>query len=185
MAGATVAELEEMAGGGRAGGALVQRQLGDPRVLGGAVADHRDAPDGEVVDHRVVRRAAQGEHHGVEGVARQLRDGAPRVRGWLRDQEHAGRDRVEHLGEAVQDAHGEGIPERVQQPALDDDADDARPALAQGRREGIRPGEAQLAGGFRTRSAVSATRALAAEDQEAVEVDTPAWSATSRRVARA
>ena len=108
-----------------------------------------------------------------------------RSEGWG-DQEHAGRHGVEHLGEAVEHAHREGVPEGVQQPPLHDHAPTPAQPWRREARSGSGPADPEPVAAARTRSAVAAaTGPLPLKASEAVEVDTPACSATSRSVARA
>jgi hypothetical protein len=55
--------------------------------------------------------------------------------------------RPEHLGDAVQQLDGHRIAEGVEQPLTDEGPDHAAAAAAQGGREGVGPGVAELGGG--------------------------------------
>ena len=112
-----------------------------------AGAEHRDAAGREVLDRGVVpgpqsekttASRASGASCGDDGLAASRR---------LPDEQHAGGDGLEHLGEAVEHGDREGVAEGHAQAALDEDADRARAALAQRRRERVGPGEAELGGG--------------------------------------
>ena len=93
---------------------------------------------------------------------------------------------VEDLGQTVEHGDCERVAEGVQQATLDDDPDYARPAVPQGRREGVGSGVPELDGGrAHPFGGPAATGPLPLKTREAVDVDTPARPATSRRVAGA
>ena len=129
-----VPERADVLGDGAPGRALVDAHLGDPAVARHAGAEHRYAAGGEVLDRGVLARAAEREDDGVEGERRELRHDGLAVVAGLPDEQHAGGDGLEHLGQAVEHGDGERVAEGHAQAALDEDADRARPALAQRRR---------------------------------------------------
>ena len=126
-----VTELEHVRGGEPHRGVLVGEHVHDVRVDRCPGPDERDAAGDEVGHHRVVPVATQREDRRIDRLRRELGHGSLGIVGRLGHEEHRATGGIELTGEAVEDAEGERVAERVLQRALHDHGDGPHAAVAQ------------------------------------------------------
>ena len=96
-------------------GPVVDVDVHDVRAVGRAERDHRHAAAAQVIGERILRRAAAEEDAPVDRRPREPLDRLIGLVEGLGDEEHAGRDVVEHGGEPVEHAHRVGVVEGVEE----------------------------------------------------------------------
>ena len=126
----------------RIAGRLVGEHVRDPGVRRGAARRAAVCRARAGARRRGCRRSAEREDRRVDapGVASWVTARSGSSAGWAMSSIPGG---VEHLREAVEDAHRERVPERVQQPPLHHHADHTRAPVAQRGGQRVGPGVRQ------------------------------------------
>ena len=130
-------ELAQVLGAAPRGRAVVDRDLGDTLACGALDGDRGDAAATQRLDRDAESRAAADEHDRVDRRALDADRVSARLAG-VGEQQQAGAERRDALGDAVEHLDLHGIEERRTHPLLEHDADDARAAAPQ--RPGARVG---------------------------------------------